>query len=107
MSVTINGEKYTTLSDYMNNETKVSKAEKAQIEFETALIGKLIEAREAKGLSQRDLAELSGLKQPAIARLESMRSTPKIDTLFKVLNSLGYTLSIVPVEHEPKPLANS
>lgn len=98
MSVTINGEEYTTFSDYMNDESRVSKAEKAQIEFETALIRKLVEAREAKGLSQRDLAELSGVKQPAIARLESMKSTPQIDTLFKVLSPLGYTLSIVPIE---------
>lgn len=96
MSIDINGEKFTTFSDYLNDETKVSAAEKAQIEFETALIGKLIEAREEKGLSQRELAELSGVKQPAIARLESMRTTPQIDTLFKILNPLGYTLSIVP-----------
>jgi len=56
----------------------------------------LHDSREERGLSQRDLAELSGIKQPAIARLESMRSTPQIDTLFKVLSPLGYTLSIVP-----------
>ena len=96
MSTKINGEQYTTLSDYLNDEAKVSAAEKAQIEFESALIGKLIEAREKRGLSQRDLAEISGVKQPAIARLESMRSTPQIDTLFKILSPLGYTLSIVP-----------
>lgn len=98
MSVNINGEKFTTFEDYMNDETKVSKAEKAQVEFEAALIGKLIEAREEKGLTQRDLAELSGVKQPAIARIESMRSTPQIDTLFKVLSPLGYTLTIVPAK---------
>jgi DNA-binding XRE family transcriptional regulator len=98
MSININREKFTTLSDYLNDETKVNSAERAQIEFETALIGKLIEAREEKGLSQRDLAELSGVKQPAIARLESMRSTPQIDTLFKILSPLGYTISIVPSE---------
>ena len=98
MSININGENFKTFSDYMNDETKVSAAEKAQIEFETELIGKLIEARDEKGLSQRELAEISGLKQPAIARLESMRSIPKIDTLFKLLSPLGYTLSIVPLE---------
>lgn len=38
MSININGEKYTTFSDYLNDETKVSEAEKAQIEFETNLI---------------------------------------------------------------------
>lgn len=98
MSVNINGEKFSTFADYMNDETKVSKAEKAQIEFKAALIGKLIEAREAKGLSQRELAELCGVKQPAIARLESMKTTPQIDTLFKVLSPLGYTISIVPTK---------
>ncbi len=98
MSMNINGEKFTTFADYMNDETKVSKSEKAQVEFEAALIGKLIEARESKGLSQRELAELCGVKQPAIARLESMKTTPQIDTLFKVLSPLGYTLSIVPTQ---------
>lgn len=98
MSMDINGEKYTTFADYMNDETRVSKTEKAKIEFEVALIGKIIEAREAKGLSQRDLAELCGVKQPAIARLESLKTTPQIDTLFKVLAPLGYTLTITPME---------
>ncbi|MDR0898588.1 MAG: helix-turn-helix domain-containing protein [Oscillospiraceae bacterium] len=57
----------------------------------------MVEAREAKGLSQRELAELSGVKQPAIARLESLKATPRIDTLFKVLHPLGYTIEIVPL----------
>lgn len=100
MGVKINKETYKTFTDYLNDETKVSSEERAQIEFEAALIGKLIEARESKGLSQRELAELSGVKQPAIARLESLRSTPQIDTLFRILNPLGYTLTIVPIEEK-------
>ena len=86
-----------TLADYMADETRVSKAEREQINFQVALIGKMIEAREKKGISQRELAKLSGVKQPAIARLESMKSTPQIDTLFKILAPLGYTLSITPI----------
>ena len=89
-----------TFSDYMNDETRVSPAERERIYFEVALIGKMIEAREQKGLSQRELAELSGVKQPAIARLESLKVTPQIDTLFKVLYPLGYTLEIVPIEEK-------
>jgi len=87
-----------TLSDYMNDETRVSPAEREHINFEISLIGKMIEAREEKGLSQRELADLSGIKQPAIARLESLKATPQIDTLFKILYPLGYTLEIVPVK---------
>lgn len=70
-------------------------AQKAKIDFEVALIGKLIEVRESKGLSQKEFADLAGLKQPAIARLESMKATPQIDTLSKILQPL-YTLAVVP-----------
>ena len=89
-----------TFSEYMNDESRVTSEEKKRIEFEIELIGKVIEARQYKGLSQRDLAAISGVKQPAIARLESMQTTPNVDTLLKILNPLGYTLSIVPIETE-------
>lgn len=34
----INGENYTTFEEYMNDETKVTKEEKAQIELEVELL---------------------------------------------------------------------
>lgn len=89
-----------SFADYMADETRVSPAEREKINFEVSLIGKMIEAREAKGISQRELAELSGVKQPAIARIESMKTTPQIDTLLKVLAPLGYTLSITPLQQQ-------
>lgn len=49
MSILINGEEFTTFADYMDDENKVSKSEKALIEFEVTLIRKLIESREEKG----------------------------------------------------------
>ena len=51
-----------TFSEYMNDEERVSPAEREKINFEIELIGKMVEAREQKGLSQRELAELSGVK---------------------------------------------
>ena len=87
-----------TFDDYMSDEERVSTSEKEQILFEASLIGKMVAAREKSGLSQRELARLSGVKQPAIARMESMRATPQIDTLLKVLNPLGYTIEIVPLK---------
>lgn len=86
-----------TFSEYINDKERVTPVEREKINFEIELIGKMIEAREEKGLSQRELAEISGVKQPAIARLESMKVIPRIDTLFKILNSLGYTITIVPL----------
>ena len=87
-----------TFEEYISDESRVSPEEKRKINFEVELIGKMIEAREKKGYSQRELAELSGVKQPAIARMESLKSTPQVDTLLKILAPLGYTLSITPIK---------
>ena len=87
-------------AEYMADENRVTPEERRKIDFEVELIGKMIEAREKKGYSQRELAELSGVKQPAIARMESLKSTPQIDTLLKILAPLGYTLSITPIKRK-------
>ena len=84
--------------DFYNDDQNVSPAERAKIEFEVELIGKLIEAREAKGMTQEQLAEVAGVKQSAVARLESLKATPQIDTLFKMLTPIGYKLTIVPFD---------
>ncbi|MDD6489227.1 MAG: helix-turn-helix transcriptional regulator [Clostridia bacterium] len=61
---------------------------------EEDIIKTLIRIREEQGISQRQLAALTGIKQPAIARLESGRTAPNIATLNKLLTPLGYTLTI-------------
>ena len=45
-------------------------------------------------------AKAAGVKQSAIARLESLKATPQIDTLFKVLTPMGYKLAIVPGDED-------
>ena len=86
----------TNFDDYYFDDGNVSPSLRAKIEFEVDLIGKLIEAREAMGLTQAQLAEAAGIKQSALARMESLKATPQIDTLFKVLTPMGYKLAIVP-----------
>lgn len=88
----------TSFDEFYNDENNVSASERARIEFEVELIGKLIEAREAKGITQEQLAQASSLKQSAIARLEKVKAMPQIDTLFKLLTPMGYKLAIVPKE---------
>ena len=85
-------------SDFYNDDANVSPAERAKIEFEVELIGKLIAAREAKGFTQQQLAEAAGIKQSALARMETLKATPQIDTLFKVLTPMGFKLAIVPMD---------
>ena len=84
--------------DLWNDPDFMTDEERAEISLEVELIGKLIEAREQKGITQAKLAEISGLTQSSIARLETMAATPKIDTMLKVLTPLGYKLAIVPIQ---------
>ena len=68
--------------------------ELAESELRVALIGELIKARREKGITQKMLGELSGVKQPVIARMENGSNTPNLSTVLKVLAPLGKTLYI-------------
>jgi len=76
---------------------ELTKEELAQIELKTELIGKIIAIRKELGLTQTEFAEKSSIKQEYLARLESSKSSPQIDTLLKILIPLGYKLDIVPI----------
>ncbi|HHU11817.1 MAG TPA: helix-turn-helix transcriptional regulator [Clostridiaceae bacterium] len=67
-------------------------------DLRAALMSALIEARQEKGISQKRLGELSGVSQPVIARLETGKTNPQIDTVLKLLAPLGKTLSVVSIE---------
>ena len=69
----------------------------AASDLRVALINEMIKAREAQGISQRKLEELSGVSQPVIARMEKGTTSPSIDTVIKFLVPLGMTLKIVPI----------
>ncbi|MBF4807106.1 MAG: helix-turn-helix transcriptional regulator [Lancefieldella rimae] len=71
-----------------------TKEEIAESDLRVALIGELIKARKEQGISQRELEELSGVRQPVIARMENGNTTPNLSTVLKVLAPLGKTLYI-------------
>jgi ribosome-binding protein aMBF1 (putative translation factor) len=52
------------------------------------------ERRLERGLSQRELAELTGTTQSAIARLERGGRPPRIDTLLRIAEALDCDLAV-------------
>ena len=76
----------------------LTKEEITESDLRVALIGELIKLRQENGLSQKKLEELSGVKQPIIARMEKGKSAPNLDTILKILFPLGKTLAIVPIK---------
>ena len=67
-------------------------------DLRVAIIGELIKARREQNISQRQLEELSGVKQPIISRMESGETSPQLDTVLRILAPLGKTLAVVPLE---------
>lgn len=52
----------------------------------------LISMRQHLGLTQRGLAEKAGIKQPQLARIESGKQSPRLDTLVSIAASVGYSI---------------
>ena len=70
------------------------KAEYDALETEFNLAQHIIAIRKASGLSQRDFADRVGIKQPQLARIESGKQMPKLETLMKLASGGGYALEV-------------
>lgn len=77
----------------------MSQDEIAKSDLRVQLIDELVRARNEQGISQKKLEELSGVKQPIIARMETGKTIPQVSTLIKILKPLGKTLAVVPIEN--------
>ena len=82
--------------EHIINTSPDGKAEIAEIEALSKIISSIIERRNSLGISQRELAELGNMPQSSVARIESYKTVPKLDTLLKITQSLGLNLTISP-----------
>ena len=75
------------------NDPKTAK-DLIEMEEQAVIISEIIKQRNALGLSQRDLADICGIPQSSVARIESFKTTPNLATLLKILRPLGLKLII-------------
>lgn len=76
--------------------------EKRLQELEYNLICDFIKLRGELGLTQQQMADASGVVREMIAVIENRKKHPQINTLIKILEPFGYTLSIVKVDKNKK-----
>lgn len=81
----MNNQERKNAKQFFDRETKL-------IEKEYELIKKLIEIRSNQHISQRELCEQIGMKQPALVRIENQVNSPSLRTILKIIEPLGYTL---------------
>ena len=67
-----------------------------EAEAKAQIISAMIKRRNDLGLSQRELAEMCGVPQSSIARIESSHSVPRLDMLIRIFSKLGLGVSIFP-----------
>jgi len=70
-----------------------------RIKKEYALVEQLVQARKEKNITQKELAEVTGISQQAISRIEKEKHIPKMDTFSRVLDGLGLELAIVQAQN--------
>ena len=86
-----------TFDEALEGLKALGERETRSIEVASALakvIGSLANLRVKSGLTQRQLAEKSGIKQSAIARMESLQVVPRLDTVIKIAKCLDADISV-------------
>lgn len=83
--------------EYVKNIDENNNLLMEEIDELTAIVSAMIEKRNALGISQRELAQLCRLPQSSIARIESGKTTPKLDTLLKIMHPLGLKIKLVSI----------
>lgn len=89
-----------TWKDYKRHVKSIdadSKRNMEEIEALTEIVSSVIKRRTELGISQRDLAAECNIPQSSVARIESFKTTPKLDTLMKLMRPLGLTLHVAPI----------
>ena len=82
----------------VKKELHISKEQEAEIKLEMELIQAVIDARENKQLTQRELSKKTSIPQSTIARIETGIVSPRIETLNRLLIAMGYRLKVVKID---------
>jgi DNA-binding XRE family transcriptional regulator len=64
--------------------------------MEYAILGELNKLRKQKGITQRFIAEKTGIKQQVISRIEKRESSPTLKTLCALADTLDVDIRLVP-----------
>ncbi len=80
------------LAEQMTNED--FKKEYEALEPEFSIRQAMIDARNSKGLTQKELSALSGIAQGDISKLENGNANPSVKTLQRLADAMGKKLKI-------------
>ncbi len=71
------------------------------VKMERGIIDDFIKVRKKRHMSQAEIAKKANMHQAAIGRIENGSTSPRLDTMLRMLEAMGYTLAIVPCGKGP------
>ncbi len=86
----------TNYNDFLNEQLKDKELKKEYdaLEAEFSIIQAILDARKASGLTQKDLAERSGIAQADISKIETGNANPSLKTLQRLADGMGMRLKL-------------
>lgn len=82
----------------------ISDADKTYYDLVARMVAEITQRRKTLGWTQQQLAKKADVLQPAIARMETGGTIPKLDTVFKVARALRMRVVLVPEESDESTL---
>jgi DNA-binding XRE family transcriptional regulator len=85
-----------TYKKYLEKQLKNDdfKKEYEALEVEFNIIQAMIDARKKSGLTQKELAEITGIPQSEISRLENGNSNPSLRTLRRLADGMNFKIKV-------------
>lgn len=74
--------------------------EKKLLELEYEFVKQFIKIRKNKNISQQKMSEKANMIRLTVSRIENLIVSPQISTIIKLLEPIGYTVKIVPIEDD-------
>lgn len=72
--------------------------EKKLIDIEYNFISDFIKIRRDADLTQQQMADKANVIRTTVARIENLMTSPQLNTLIKLLEPIGYTIKIEPID---------
>lgn len=84
-----------TFKSNIKKNNKIVARDIVDMEEMADIVSTICKKREAMGITQRELAKLCNVPQSTVARIETYKTSPTLETLIKITRELGLKVAVM------------
>ena len=84
-----------TFKSNIKKNNKIAGQDIVDMEEMADIVSTICKKREAMGITQRELAKLCNVPQSTVARIETYKTSPTLETLIKITRELGLKVAVM------------